>query len=82
MTTTVLAPASWSAATPGRQVGRRRARAVVGLAILVGLGLTLGTSLLFARPYVPVDSRDAASAPARAGSDARTGSQSSIDPNC
>lgn len=81
MSTTLLTPASRDAATPRRWVAMPRARAIVGLVILVGLGLALGTSLLFARPYVPVDSEVAASAPTRAGSDARSGSQP-IDPNC
>ena len=40
-------------------IGVRRARAVAGLMVLVALGLMLGASLLFARPYVPADSNAA-----------------------
>jgi hypothetical protein len=42
-----------TATAPQRWTGVRRIRAVAGLMVLVTLGLVLGASLLFAKPYLP-----------------------------
>jgi len=49
---------------------------------LVALGLALGASLLFAKPYVPADS-NAAGAATKAGHDTRgSEAQPPADPHC
>lgn len=53
MTTIVSPPVSVIDTARRHGAGMPPFRAIVGLLLLVGLGLTFGASLLFARSYVP-----------------------------
>lgn len=88
MTTIVSPTVSVIDTARRRAAGMARFRAIVGLLLLVGLGLTFGASLLFARSYVPAatdsarsssGAHDAKSQPSGAH-DAK--SQPADDPNC
>ena len=81
MTTIVSPPVSVIDTARRRAAGMPRLRAIVGLLMLVGLGLTFGASLLFARSYVPAATDSARSSSGAHGAhDVK--SQPADDPNC